>query len=139
MDRTVWTWTAAVGAALLLVSSACSDDKIEAPGGGSGRGDTVLGDGAGGGEVTWESDVQAIFAAHCTFCHATGNVGAARNGAPPSVNFDTYGEARESAETALLRMSTRTMPPPGNPVGAQPVDDDELALVQAWFDAGLPR
>jgi mono/diheme cytochrome c family protein len=128
--------TAAVGLALLFLLNGCSDQKLEGPGGG-GRGDTLLGDAAGA--VTWESDVRAIFAAHCATCHAVGNVGAARDGAPPGVNFDTYEDAIESAGRGLLRMSTGTMPPPRNPVGAEPVDEDALALVQAWLDAGMPR
>jgi len=135
-------------AALLLALAACSDEKLEPSGGGGGGADIRIvagdaGDGAGAGDVaagpTWNGEVQAIFAGHCIFCHSTDNVGGARNGAPPGVNFDTYEEATENAERALARMTAGTMPPPGNSVGAEPVTEPERSVVQAWIDAGMPR
>lgn len=123
-------------ATVLLTAAACSDDKIEGAGGGGG-GDAFLGDGAGG-SFTWTSHVRAILD-RCTRCHSTENSGDARNGAPASVNFNTYEEAVQSADRALEMISRGFMPPAGNSVGAEPLSAAERSVVEAWINAGMPE
>jgi len=84
--------------------------------------------------VTWCSEIEAIFAAHCTRCHASTKQGAERNGAPPNVNFDSYDAAVPNASLAFNLMQSGAMP-----LGGERVPADELALVSAWQEQGTPR
>jgi uncharacterized membrane protein len=83
------------------------------------------------GSVTYEEQVKVILDKHCTACHGAALSGADRNGAPPSVNLDTYAGLKASATASNKRIQNGSMPPSsGLPQG-------ERALVQCWLDLGL--
>jgi hypothetical protein len=74
----------------------------------------------------------------CIQCHSEGLVGAARNGAPPDFNFDTY----ESTEPVLREfadaISSGREPPMGldPPLATTPAERD---LVSKWRMCGFER
>ena len=73
--------------ASLLACLACSSpppDNPEGPGGPTGA-ECPL-----GSTLTYASFAQNFFKTYCTRCHSSTLSGAARNGAPPERNFDTY-------------------------------------------------
>lgn len=84
--------------------------------------------------VTWCQDVQDVFAANCTRCHASTLEGAARHEAPITVNFDTYDAAVANAELGLRLMQAGAMP-----FNGPKVPTDQQALVSAWLDLGMPE
>ena len=61
--------------------------------------------------VTYEHAINAWVGRFCTRCHASNLAGSARNGAPPSVNLDTYAAAAAAAEASHRRVENGTMPP----------------------------
>ncbi len=87
---------------------------------------------------TWD-DVAPILGASCTGCHVTG-------GAAPFA-LDTYAEASALATSIAASTQARTMPPWGpapcdscQPFARDPsLTDVELAVLQAWADAGAPQ
>lgn len=131
-------WAGLVGlAALLLVSAACSDQKLELPAGGGGFGgfDVLLGD-SDQEPVTWSAGVSAIFAARCAACHSAGRTGTQREGAPAHVNFDTYEDAVEHADRAWTRIAAGTMPPGRDFENVVP--SAERGVIRRWMDGGMP-
>jgi uncharacterized membrane protein len=91
-----------------------------------------LGDGGcGSATVTYEGQARAIFAQHCTRCHSLAKAGGDRNGAPASVNFDSFAEAAKSAELALARAQNGIMPPSGSKVPPA-----ELQTLGCWISQG---
>lgn len=84
--------------------------------------------------LTW-AEVSPIFARHCTSCHATTLSGAARNGATTTVNFDTEAAAIDAVQNNVAESDwdqPANMPPPGNAVQAQPLDDQESCILDSW-------
>lgn len=80
--------------------------------------------------VTWESFGQGFMDLRCQTCHAS--TAADRNGAPPSIVFDTEGDvARQAA--AILAVTTSDPPqmPPGG--GVDTADLDRLTLWLTCF------
>jgi cytochrome c5 len=79
-----------------------------------------------------------VFATNCLACHSSEKVGADRNGAPPTVNWDTYEAARPNAEIAIVRaVEEESMPPTGS--GIPKLNDEQKAAMLAWQDAGFPQ
>jgi uncharacterized membrane protein len=76
-----------------------------------------------------------IFAT-CTMCHASTLVGADRNGALATVNFDTYDDATMSAARGLERVEAGAMPPPASGLSVTQVETDEL---ERWLVCGMPE
>jgi uncharacterized membrane protein len=73
-----------------------------------------------GSTLTYESFAQPFFASYCTRCHSTGNVDAARRGAPVGYDWDDRESIRahavqiDAAAAAGPRASSDVMPP-GDP------------------------
>ena len=70
----------------------------------------------------------------CRRCHSEQVVGAARNGAPEPINFDTYEQVANAAEIASYMVRSRIMPPNGQ----EPTEEQRQALYQ-WTECGRPR
>lgn len=71
----------------------------------------------------------------CRGCHSAQKMGAARNNAPPAVNFDTYELFSAQADNAVLLVQNSLMPPPK---GVGPTDSERNQLY-AWAACGKPR
>ena len=51
-----------------------------------------------------ENGIRAqVFSSNCLFCHSSELTGSQRNGAPSSVNWDTYDDAVENGDRAIVR------------------------------------
>lgn len=84
--------------------------------------------------VTYIDDIRPrVFEPHCLQCHHSMLSGAERNGAPSSVNWDTYELAvqGENAARAVSRVVQGTMPPIG------PLSAELKQLMIAWQDGGF--
>ncbi len=81
------------------------------------------------------SDLEQGILPICRRCHSEQVVGAARNGAPEVVNFDTYEQVANSAEVASYMVRSRIMPFPD---GNGPTEEQRQELYQ-WTDCGKPR
>ncbi len=70
----------------------------------------------------------------CRGCHASTLSDEARSGAPAGIDFETLDDARMWADRIEARAlgSEASMPPAGGPSA------EELELLEAWLDAGLP-
>ncbi len=79
---------------------------------------------------------EQIFSPHCLGCHSSNLTDSARNGAPPSFNWDTYEATLQNAARAVVR-ATDQMPifNDGIPV----LDQEQAAAMLAWQRAGYPR
>jgi mono/diheme cytochrome c family protein len=75
-----------------------------------------------------------FFAAHCLGCHASDRTGAARNGAPPGLDWDRLEAVRAHAATITERVLKGSMPPDG-PV----VPDAEAEQLAEWLACGAPE
>ncbi len=134
--------------ALGLALGACTHKiDITSPGGGGG--------GGGGGPVVdalvTPANVQAVFDAHCTFCHggaspsAGQNLGSAKYSYAnlvrvPANEDSTYlrvlpGDAANSYVVMKLTGDPR-IHGGGMPLGAPPLDAPTLAVVTGWINAG---
>lgn len=81
---------------------------------------------------------EQVFATNCLACHASDLAGPARNSAPPSVNFDTYGVTQPNAGRAIVRaVEEMSMPPlaSGHPL----LNDEQREAMLAWQTAGFPQ
>lgn len=105
-------------------------DSAALPEVGGAGGSGGAGGGAGGAPATpaW-ADVEPIMVEKCGACHGTPLSG----GAPfPLI---AYADAAMYAERSAIRAKFRTMPPAGSP----PLTDAEIAVLQAWSEAGAPE
>ena len=73
--------------------------------------------------------------AKCTACHAVDVTGAARGGAPPTINFDTYAAAKAEASTAMHEVYEGAMPPAASPQ-LSAAEEDQL---YRWASCGTPE
>jgi len=79
---------------------------------------------------------EQVFATNCLACHSSDLTGPARNGAPPSVNFDTYEVTQSNAERAVVRaVEEMSMPPLGDLL----LNDEQREAMLAWQKAGFPQ
>lgn len=72
--------------------------------------------------------------AACTSCHASTVSGTDRQGAPSSVNYDTYEAAVANIEKGIEEIYEGKMPPNG--VTLDPADEEEI---YAWGECGTPQ
>lgn len=72
----------------------------------------------------------------CTNCHSSEREGLNRNGAPPSLNFDTYEGAAPAAPRMVTQVSMGNMPPP--PSGFS-LTAEEKAELFVWAECGTPE
>lgn len=81
---------------------------------------------------------EKVFATNCLFCHSSNLTGSARNGAPASVNWDTYEATLPNATRAIERaVNLMTMPPASS--GLPLLDEEQRTAMLAWQNAGFPR
>jgi hypothetical protein len=78
-------------------------------------------------------DVQSLLEVSCTSCHSSALTGAARFGATPGVDYDTYEAAVVNSARGNVRIQNRTMPPGAGFSAA------ERAMFQSWIDNGTPE
>lgn len=69
----------------------------------------------------------------CTNCHASTLSGAARVGAPPDINFDSYSDAVMDADRALSEVQSGAMPPGGG------LTADEKTQIIDWASCDTPQ
>lgn len=90
-------------------------------------------------EVTYWQDVAPIFFESCVTCHQPDGIAPFR--------LDTYEEARDWASAAKQAVEQRTMPPwlvtsdgsCGEFRDARWLDDEHIATIAAWVEAGTPE
>lgn len=81
---------------------------------------------------------EQVFASNCLACHSSNLTGSARNGAPPSVNWDTYEATIPNAARAIVRaVEQMTMPPSFS--GLPVLNQEQRTAMLAWQNAGFPR
>ena len=62
----------------------------------------------------------------CAHCHASTKVGAERNGAPPSVNFDNAAAADTHGEEAVSLVRAGAMPPPSSGLSLSQAEKEQV-------------
>lgn len=80
--------------------------------------------------VSWCRDARPVLERWCIGCHASTRSGAARNGAPAGVDYDTYALASANADRGLARMQAGSMPPGGS------VPQGDVRTVAQWIADG---
>lgn len=115
----------AIGSSMMLI--------IFATAGCGEKADPLSGPLSGESTPTYIQEVKAILDQHCLPCHSTSKSGAQRNGAPITINFDTYELAVANIERANTRIQAGTMPPTG---GLAP---EIRTTVLDWLATGTPR
>ena len=88
---------------------------------------------SGESTITYVREIKTILDQHCLPCHSTSKSGAQRNGAPITINFDTYELAVANIERANTRIQAGTMPPTGG------LDTEIRTTVMDWLATGTPR
>ena len=84
--------------------------------------------------LTW-ADAGQAFADNCTRCHDSALVGADRNGAPESANYDSAAGVLSVGDALVWqRIHDGEMPP-----DADPVPQDEAEVIWAWLSCGGPE
>jgi uncharacterized membrane protein len=71
----------------------------------------------------------------CRSCHSAQVTGAARRNAPPGIDFDTYEIFSAFADSAVLLVQNRLMPPPAG----EGVTESQRNQLFAWAACGKPR
>lgn len=84
--------------------------------------------------VTWNSFAEGWIDTWCTGCHSATLAGEDRQGAPDTVNFDTYGDVVQYGERirVLATMADPYMPPSGG------TSEANRALMAEWIACGMP-
>lgn len=93
----------------------------------------------GGEPVDFAHDVLPILQKHCARCHTNGRYEA-------ELSFDTREAILESEvvvpgkshDSALIERLTSDDPDVRMPAEAEPLSEDEIAVIARWIDAGLP-
>jgi uncharacterized membrane protein len=96
----------------------------------------------GGTALTYANFGSEFISRYCLECHSTTKTGAARDDAPPDVNFDTLDLVK--AQAALIdieagaspKRTNTSMPPSGE--RAQPTSDERMKLGE-WIACGTPE
>ena len=83
--------------------------------------------------VSYTQHIKPLLDTNCIQCHAISRQGADRNGAPVGVNFDTYANARSSADRADARIQAGTMPPTGG------LTTYDRSVFHKWVEQGTPE
>ena len=79
-----------------------------------------------------------VFATNCLFCHSSELTGSERNGAPSSVNWDTYSAAAERGDRTIVRAVNQMSMPPTFSV-LPTLNQEQKEAMLAWQQAGFPR
>lgn len=117
-----------IGSAFLI--SACGDTGSQSSGGSGGS--------AGGGQTGQglPCDVAKVLADRCWSCHGatpSGNAPMSLAGYNEMVATSKGDPTKTNAELSVARMQAMNMPPGGGATA------DEIAVLQAWIDAGSPE
>jgi len=110
---------------LALVAMACGD-KLDPGGDPSACTDKI--------RVTYQSHIKKFFQRHCLYCHSLDATN--RNGAPITVNFDTYADALPVAARAAEYVRAETMPPS---IAPSFPDAEERCQFDTWAGLGFPE
>lgn len=86
------------------------------------------------GQVTYVEEIEPIIERLCAGCHSSALTGSARNGAPPSVDLDSYQSLVTWVADANALVQNGTMPP-GEPK-ASPADKE---LLSCWIEGGMEQ
>lgn len=79
-----------------------------------------------------------VFQTNCLSCHSSTLSGAARNGAPATLNWDVYATTVANFERIVARAVTqKTMPPSFS--GIPPLNQEQQNALMAWQQAGFPE
>lgn len=84
------------------------------------------------GTVTYDLQMKDFFVRNCLTCHSTtsGN----RNGAPATVNFDSYAAAYPNAKLANNLVQAGAMPPLSSGLSVSKADH---CLMDVWVQQGV--
>jgi len=98
-------------------------------------------DGGGGDEIDCASESVPSYSEVrafdvCTNCHSSENEGVERNGAPPSLNFDTHDGAADAAPRIVNQVSMGSMPPANSGLSLTGDEEHELFV---WAECGTPE
>ena len=86
-----------------------------------------------------ENGIRAqVFATNCLACHSSELSGSQRNGAPSSVNWDTFSAAAAGGNRAVFRAVDRMNMPPGFS-GLALLNQQQKDAMLAWQATGFPR
>lgn len=84
-------------------------------------------------QLTYENFGKSFMGTHCNGCHSSIIAPAQRRGAPPTVNFDTYGDILAQVERVEQRVIIAPQEGlPAMPIGGGPTDE-ELAMLDEWL------
>ena len=143
-----------VGSMVMLAACAPPDDVLVSPDGGR--------DAPAGAAPTYIKDVQPIFAAKCSPCHAGQQLGGHdvattyADALKPIASFDsegcwndadssTFTMPKKVGECALVLITSGRMPQGAGCANEMPLmpasclSSDQKAIIAAWVAAGLPR
>ena len=81
--------------------------------------------------VTYTKHIAPLMARYCASCHARDVTGSARQGAPPTANYDTYASTSAGADKAWGRLKDASMPP-----SPPKMTSCEVKIFRAWIDTG---
>jgi uncharacterized membrane protein len=83
--------------------------------------------------LTYDNFGQSFMDTHCNGCHSSIIAPAQRRGAPPTVNFDTYGDVIAQAERVEIRVILAPQEGlPEMPLGGGPTAE-ELQQLDEWL------
>ena len=69
--------------------------------------------------ATWEEGGAPVALTYCAPCHATGQVGEARKGAPEGVDLESAEGVLAWQEAVETQLRAGSMPPGGGPISAE--------------------
>jgi uncharacterized membrane protein len=81
------------------------------------------------------AELQSGFLCHCTGCHSSQVTGGKRGGAPSTINYDIYEEAKVAGPLGVANVKQRLMPYPD---GKGPTNA-ERNLFYEWALCGMPE
>ncbi|MCP3137146.1 c-type cytochrome [Pyxidicoccus xibeiensis] len=128
-------WTAVLSCSAALALVGCGDDDDDGPGDGN-----EVACPPAGTALTEQNFGRPFLDAYCTRCHASTRTGAARNGAPPGLDWDQLAVVRANAARineaagAQADGSVNQEMPPNDP---RPMDAERRNLAE-WLACGAP-
>lgn len=88
------------------------------------------------GSPTYTNDIRPIVEARCLSCHSSALAGAARNGAPAGLDFDSFDSTEPNLATFADAITSGREPPPESGLATTEAERD---VVQAWRACSYPR
>lgn len=98
-------------------------------------GDEETGPNVDCGAVTPPKFTEVSAFAKCVTCHSSSVTGAARAGAPPAINYDTYESAKLNAPKGMDEVYEGAMPPAGLPT----LTEAEKTQIYNWASCDTPQ